>query len=132
MRFEFSFFVLAAALAAAPASAQNQPPAGHWYGSLERDGVREPIAINLAEDSGTWRGRFEADCASSQLESLSVTGNRVHFELPGQGVFDGMFSGDSMTGSVAASGSKGSFTLTRKEPREPYDAYGGPIESEGP
>ncbi len=45
MRSEFSFFVLAAALVAAPASAQNQPPAG-------------------------------------------------------QGVFDGTFSGDSMTGSV--------------------------------
>ncbi len=132
MRAEFSFFVLAAALVAAPASAQNQPPAGHWDGILERDGAREAIAINLAKDSGTWRGRFEADGASSRLESLSVTGNSVHFELPGQGVFDGTFSGDSMTGSVAGSGSKGSFTLTREEPREPYDAYGGPIESEGP
>jgi len=132
MRSEFSFFVLAAALVAAPAFAQNQPPAGHWHGILERNGAREPIAINLAVDSGTWRGRFEADGASSQLESLSVTGNRVHFELPGQGVFDGTFSGDSMTGSVTASGSKGSFTLTREKPREPYDAYGDAIESAGP
>ena len=132
MRSEFSFFVLAAALVAAPAFAQNQPPAGHWDGILERNGAREPIAINLAVDGGTWRGRFEADGASSQLESLSVTGNRVHFELPGQGVFDGTFSGDSMAGSVSASGSKGSFTLTREKPREPYDAYGDAIESEGP
>ena len=132
MRSEFSFFVLAAALVAAPAFAQSQPPAGHWDGILERNGAREPIAINLAVDSCTWRGRFEADGASSQLESLSVTGNSVHFEVPGQGVFDGTFSADSMTGSVAASASKGSFRLAREKPREPYDAYGDAIESEGP
>jgi hypothetical protein len=129
MRSGFSFFVIAAALVAAPAFAQNSPPAGRWDGFLVRDGAQAPISVNLLEDDGIWRGRLEVDGASSPLDSLSVAGNSVHFELPGQGVFDGTFSGDSMTGSVLASGSNGSFTLSREESPEPY---GDPIESEGP
>lgn len=128
MRSEFSFFVLAAALLAAPAFAHSQPPAGHWDGILERNGAREPIAINLAVDSGTWRGRFEADGASSQLESLSVTGNSVHFEVPGAGVFDGTVAGDSMAGSVSGASAAGSFSLAR----EADSPFGDAITSSGP
>jgi hypothetical protein len=129
MRSRFSFFVLAAAVVAAPAFAQNNQPAGRWDGVLVRDGAKAPISVDLREDDGIWRGRLELDGASSPLDSLRIAGNSVEFELPRQGVFEGTVSGDSLTGSVSASDSKGSFTLSREEPPEPF---GDPIESSGP
>ncbi len=133
MRSRFSLLILAVAGLAAPAFAQNDAPAGRWDGILVRNGSEMPIAVRLAESGDIWRGRLQIDGASSPLYSLRVTDNKVHFELPGQGVFDGTFSSNSMTGSVSGSGSAGSFTLTREESQQEWpDAYGGAIESEGP
>jgi len=135
MRFRFSFVVLAVASLAAPAFAQNDAPAGQWDGILVRNGVQTPIALRLAENGDIWRGRLQVDGASSPLDSLRVTDNNVHFELPGQGVFDGTFSGGSMTGSVSVSGSGsgGSFALTREESQDELQAgFGDPIQSQGP
>ncbi len=133
MRFRFSFVALAVVSLAAPAFAQNDAPAGQWDGILVRNGVQTPIALRLAENGDIWRGRLQVDGASSPLDSLRVTDNDVHFELRGQGVFDGTFSSNSMTGSVSGSGSAGSFTLTREESQQEWqDGFGDAIESEGP
>jgi len=134
MRSRFSFLVLAAAVVAAPAFAQDNQPAGRWDGVLVRDGAQAPISVDLREDDGIWRGRLELDGASSPLDGLRVAGNSVHFEQPRQGVFDGTVSGDSITGSISASDSKGadskgSFTLSREEPPE---SFGDAITSSGP
>jgi len=133
MRSRFSFIVLAVATLAAPAFAQNDAPAGQWDGVLVRNGAQTPIALRLAETGDIWSGRLQVEGASSPLDSLRVTDNNVHFELPGQGVFDGTFSSNSMTGSVSGSGSAGSFMLTREESQqERQDGFGDAIESEGP
>ena len=133
MRSRFSLVILTVASFAAPAFARNDAPAGQWDGILVRNGVETPIAVRLAEDGDIWRGRLQIDGASSPLNSLRVTDNNVHFELPGQGVFDGTFSSNSMTGSVSGSGSAGSFTLTREESQQEWqDGFGDAIESEGP
>jgi len=129
MRSRFGFIVLAAAIVAAPAFARDDAPAGQWDGVLEQNGVRVPVTVQLSENGGLWRGRLEVDGASSPLYSVRVAGNSVHFELPSQRVFDGMFSGDSMTGSVSGSDLPGSFALTREGSQ---DDEGDPIESEGP
>jgi hypothetical protein len=133
MRSRFIFVALAVASLAAPAFAQNDAPAGQWDGTLVRNGAQTPIALSLAENGDIWRGRLQVDGASSPLNRLSVTDNNVHFELPGQGVFDGTFSGGSMTGSVSGSGSAGSFSLTLEESKQDVpDSYGDAINSEGP
>jgi len=129
MRSRFGFTVLAAAIVAAPAFARNDAPAGQWDGVLEQNGVRVPVTVQLSENGGLWRGRLEVDGASSPLYSVRVAGNNVHFELRSQGIFDGTFSGDSMTGAVSGSDLPGSFALTREGSQ---DDQGDPIESEGP
>ena len=130
-RSRFGFVVLAAAIVVAPAFARTESPSGQWDGVLERNGVRTPVVVQLAEKGGLWRGRVEVDGASSPADSVRVTGNSVHFELPSQGVFDGTMSGDSMTGAVSGSAKPGSFALTREQSTDlfPYD---NPIETVGP
>jgi hypothetical protein len=131
MRSKFGFVLLAAAIVAAPAFARNDSPAGQWDGVLERNGVRTPVTVQLAQKGGLWSGTIEVDGASSPADSVRVIGNSVHFELPGQGVFDGTVSGDSMTGAVSGSGRPGSFALTREEPTDLFP-YSNPTESAGP
>jgi hypothetical protein len=135
MRSSFSLVALAAAVLAGPAFAQNDAPAGQWEGILVGNGVEKQIAVRLTEDGHVWGGRLEIDDASSPLESVRVTDNNVHFELPGQGVFDGTFSSAAMIGSVFVFGfgPAGSFALTREQPPEDVDdGYAGAIESQGP
>jgi len=98
-----------------------------------RNGAQTPIALRLSERGDIWSGRLQVNGASSPLDSLSVTDNKVHFELPGQGVFDATYSGRSMKGSVSGSGSAGSFALTLEESNHDVeDSVGDPIDSEGP
>jgi len=131
MRSRFSFVALAAGILAAPAFAQNDAPSGQWAGVVVRNGARAPVSLHLSERNDMWRGRLQVDGASSPLDSVRVTGSRVHFELPGQGVFDGTVSGDSMTGAVSGADRPGSFTLTREKPTDLFP-YSDPIESVGP
>jgi len=125
----FSTVLLLSSVAAAPAFAQDDGPVGTWNGVLERNGMQQPLAMRLSDEGGLWRGRVEIDGATSPVEKVSVDGNHVRFELPGQGVFDGTVSNDSLVGSVSGSDSPESFTLKRAEPESPY---GDPIESQGP
>jgi len=133
MRSSFSFLVLALATLSAPAFAQNDVPAGLWDGTLVRNGAQTPIVLRLSEQSDVWSGRLQIDGASSPLDGLRVADDNIHFELPGQGAFDGTFSGTRMTGSVSGSGTAGSFMLTLEESRNDDPAgYLDPIGSEGP
>ena len=45
---------------------------------------------------------------------MQVSGSNVHFEVPGEGVFDGAAAGDTLAGSVSGPVS-GSFSLKRTE-----------------
>jgi len=130
MRSKFGLTLFAAAIVAAPAFARNDSPAGQWDGVVERNGVRTPVTVRLAENGGLWKARIEVDGASSPADSVSVTGNSVHFDARSTGAFDGTVSGDSMTGDVSgSSGRPGSFALTREERT---GSLSDPIGSEGP
>ena len=74
-----------------------------WQGFMLRNGLQVPIAVELAADSADWTGRFRVGNSSLPLEHVRVTGLGVHFELPGEGAFDGTVAGSWMAGSVSGS-----------------------------
>jgi hypothetical protein len=102
--------------------------AGRWEGHLLRNGVRTPIAVEFSETGASWSGRYQAGDSTVRLERISVTPTSVHFELPGEGVFDGSVSGGAMAGSVTGTSPGGSFEMQRQEPETLWD----PIGSSGP
>jgi hypothetical protein len=110
---------LAACAGAAPRPQTEGEPHGRWQGYLLRNGLREPVSLELTEASSVWDGKFSAGDNSVPLEGVRVSGNNVHFELPGEGSFDGAVAGNSMAGSVNGPVS-GSFSLTRTDPWTPY------------
>jgi hypothetical protein len=113
-------------LAAACAGPETRPygaasVSGHWQGEVLRDGLRAPAALELSERDRDWAGRFSEGDSSVALQELQVTTSRVHFQLPGEGTFDGAIVGDSMAGSISGA-SNGSFELKRQDTNhwEPY------------
>lgn len=92
----------------------DAPSSGRWQGFLLRDGLRAPVEVQLAKASNEWTGRFSAGDNSVALDRVLVKGNDVHFELAGEGVFDGSVAGDSMAGSVSGA-LGGSFFLHRQD-----------------
>jgi hypothetical protein len=127
-----SFIIIAAALIAAPVFAQafpstpedDQGPAGLWMGFVQQKGTREPMTLELSDANNTWDGAYVVGGVSTPVDNLRVTGKDVHFDLPGQGTFDGTIAGDRLAGKVSGPG-QGSFELTRRE-------VDNPVEDEGP
>jgi len=110
-----------------PARAGGASPAS-WRGFMLRNGVQVPIAVELARASADWTGQLRVGNSSLPMEQVRVTGLGVHFELPGEGVFDGTVAGNRMAGSVSSSSAQGSFALTR----DVDEAFADPITSSGP
>ncbi|TMB30539.1 MAG: hypothetical protein E6J61_12605 [Deltaproteobacteria bacterium] len=102
--------------------------AGRWSGVLLRDGVRVPISVELNGVNRDLSGRLQAGDAFAPIESVRATATGVHFEVPGEGIFDGTVAADSMAGSVSGSAASGSFSLTR----ETESPFADPITSSGP
>jgi len=114
--------ILAACTGMSPRPTGESTVAGNWYGYVVRNGTREPVTVELAENSSAWDGRLTTGDDARSLESVRVSGNNVHFELPGEGVFDGAAAEDTMAGSVSGP-SSGSFSLTRTDQNwTPYPA----------
>jgi hypothetical protein len=114
---------LGAGLAGMSAPAHAQSLAGRWQGVLLRDGVQVPISLELANAAG----RLRVQDMSVPVEDVRVTLAGVHFAVPGEGVFDGTYAGNSMAGSVSGTAA-GSFSLAR----EPDAAFHDVIGSFGP
>jgi len=79
-----------------------------------RNGLRAPIAVSLPPAGEAGNGQLIAGGNAVPLERVHVTATHVHFELRGEGVFDGTIAGDSMAGTVSGATS-GSFVLLRQE-----------------
>jgi hypothetical protein len=99
-----------------------------WQGFLLRNGLQVPIEVELASASPDWTGRLRVGNSSLQLENVRLTGLGIHFELPGEGAFDGTVAGNWMAGSVSGSTPLGSFALMR----DPEHGFADPITSSGP
>jgi hypothetical protein len=99
-----------------------------WQGFMLRSGLQVPIAVELGEASADWTGRLRVGNSSLPIDHVRVTELGVHFELPGEGIFDGTVAGNRMAGSVSGSSMQGAFALTR----EVEQAFADPITSSGP
>jgi len=125
----FALMAMAAGCAGISARAQaGSSVSERWQGFMLRNGLQVPIAVELAHASADWTGRLRVGNSSMALERVRVTGVGVHFELPGEGDFDGTVAGDWMAGAVSSSGAPGSFALVR----QPEQAFADPITSSGP
>jgi len=125
----FGLMALAAGYAGVSPRAQaSSSVSERWQGFMLRNGLQVPIAVELAEARADWSGRLRVGNSSLPLEHVRVTGIGVHFELPGEGSFDGTVAGNWMAGSVSGSAAPGSFALAR----EVQDAFADPITSSGP
>ena len=121
----FGWLAMAVGCAALTGRAQaGTAMAQRWQGFMLRDGVQVPIAVEMAEATG----RLRVGNSSLPIEHVRLTGLGVHFELPGEGVFDGTVAGNRMAGSVSSSSAQGSFALTR----EVEQAFADPITTSGP
>lgn len=128
-RMLFGLMAIAVGCAGLSTRAQASTALSHrWQGFMLRDGVQVPIAVELAEASADGTGELRVGNSSLPIEHVRVGGLGVHFELRGEGVFDGTVAADRMAGSVSGSRAQGSFELTR----EMEQAFADPITSSGP
>ena len=104
--------LLSACATVTPRTRSDGELSGHWEGFLLRNGLREPVSLELTQASSAWDGRFSARNNFVQVEDVRVTGSNVHFELPGEGSFDGTIAGDTIAGSVTGD-VNGSLSLKR-------------------
>jgi len=115
---------LAAGCAGMSQGARSSSPVSEkWLGFMLRDGLKVPIAVELAAAGPDWTGQLHVGSSSLPLEHVRVTGLAVHFEVPGEVAFDGTVAGNWMAGSVSGSAERGSFALTR-EVEERFDPIG--------
>jgi len=113
-----SMAMLAGCAGMSPRAPAEAATAGRWNGLLLRNGLRAPIVVELSEEARAWSGRFSLGDGSVPLERVQVSAANVHFELPGEGVFDGSIAGDSMAGSISGA-TTGSFTLKHQDQSSP-------------
>src|SRR5256885_2358029 len=127
MRFGLMAIAMGCAGLSGRAQASTASPE-RWQGFMLRNGLQVPIAVELAEASADWTGRLRVGNSSLPIEHVRLSGLGVHFELRGEGVFDGTVAGNRMAGAVSGSSAQGSFELTR----EMEQAFADPITSSGP
>src|SRR3954469_6834560 len=84
-----SILVIAACAGAGPRPYGDASASGRWQGVVQRDGLRAPAALELSERDRDWAGRFSQGDNSVALQEVQVSTTRVHFQLPGEGTFDG-------------------------------------------
>jgi hypothetical protein len=58
-----------------------------WSATARRSA--DSIAVELTAAKPDWSGRFRVEDMSAPIERVRVTMTGVHFEVPGEGVFDG-------------------------------------------
>lgn len=92
---------------------------GDWRGSWIKDGDALPVTVMFVKTGDTYSGAFDSDAlqvAGIPLGNVSDSNGRVHFQIAGDQsttVFDGEFTGDTMSGTFTDGSDKGSFGLVR-------------------
>jgi len=112
----------------APQQQKSRTASERWEGFVLRNGLQVPVVVELARANPEWTGQLRVGHNAMQLEHVRFTAIGVHFELPGEGAFDGTVAGDWMAGSVSGSSALGAFALTR----QPEDPFADPVTSSGP
>lgn len=125
---------------AAPKDAYTPPPpprrpltaeigrrlVGSWQGSFEYQGTIA-IAVDFIEANGLVVGTEyqERTCSgTSAIANLSLTFDRVHFEVPSKNMspsyFDGVLANDTISGTLHQDGVQHPFTVRRTAIDKPY------------
>jgi uncharacterized protein len=100
--------------------------AGHWEGTMVRDGASLEVSFDFSTSGSQPKGTFT--CVTQQamdypLNVVTISGDEVHFALGDSLVFDGKLTSDHIVGTFTDDGAGGKFTLHRSVPEVlPYDA----------
>jgi hypothetical protein len=113
---------LTTACAAGLTSSRPDPVAGHWSGTIDRDGWERQVVLNIAIDHGSYAGSWMSmeSQPGMTIDRLTVEGDDVRFQLKSL-AFAGRVDGGTLAGSVTDSVSgapSGQFTLMRIDPRQ--------------
>jgi len=99
--------------------------AGHWEGTMVRDGARLEVSFDFSGSGSQPKGTFT--CVTQQamdypLNVVTISADRVHFALGDSLGFDGKLASDQIVGTFTDDGAGGKFTLHRSVPDVlPYD-----------
>lgn len=93
-----------------PVSGEAANVAGKWDLTIEAQGQKLPVSLELKQDGANVTGTMSSMLGQGKIESAKVTGNRLtgtaKIEMQGQAVdlaINGTVEGDAMKGSLTAS-----------------------------
>jgi uncharacterized protein len=99
--------------------------AGHWEGTMVRDGVSLEVIFDYSTLGSQPKGTFTSltqRVMDYPVTDLTTDGDRVHFTVADSLVFDGKVSANEIVGTFTDDSARGDFTLRRSEaPILPYD-----------
>src|SRR3954462_15881708 len=82
-------------------TAEADLASGHWIGEIDRNGWRQPVALDLERDGEAWHGQWRAvrDGSGQGLESGEGEGQDARCET-GKPRFAGQVTGPPLRGGV--------------------------------
>ena len=99
--------------------------AGHWEGTMVRDGVSLEVSFDFSTSGSQPKGTFTSVTQQAMdypLNVVTISADGVHFALGDSIVFDGKLISDHIVGEFTDDGAGGKFTLHRSVPEVlPYD-----------
>src|SRR5580693_5615067 len=93
--------------------------AGHWEGTMVRDGASLEISFDFSTSGAQPKGTFTSVTQQAMdypLNVVAITDDGVHFALGDSIVFDGKLVSDHIVGTFSDDGAGGKFTLHRSLP----------------
>lgn len=101
--------------------------AGHWEGTMVRDGASLEVSFDFSTSGSQPTGTFTSVTQQAMdypLNVVTITDDGVHFALGDSIVFDGKLVSDHIVGTFTDDGVGGKFTLHRSLPEAlPYDSF---------
>lgn len=100
-------------------AAMHDRVAGHWTGLLDHGGWVQPLALEIDDVKGSWRGEWRPGPGGSSepLHRMDVDGRAVRFETD-KLLFVGHLQGSALVGTVSrkdTNAAEGKFFVTHDE-----------------
>jgi uncharacterized protein len=99
--------------------------AGHWEGTMVRDGASLEVSFDFSTSGAQPKGTFTSVTQQAMgypLNVVTISADEVHFALGDSLVFDGKLASDQIVGTFNDDGAVGRFVLHRGVPEVlPYD-----------
>lgn len=120
------FFVLSLTIATLSVVANAQGAEGDWEGTLKAGASEFRLVLHVRrDDKGTFKATLDSidqNAAGIPVNSISVTGDELKFELPEiQASYSGKIKadGNGITGSWTQPGANGTLDFVRAKPKPP-------------